>query len=342
MTDEKGHRKAGRSFARTGTGNLEVAQLLASRGIPLFPLSADKRPVTPHSFRDAICDASPWQRQSRALAGIPTSSFWVLDIDPPLDVSVQRLCFLLRCEWRDLMAACGCIVRTPRGGFHLYWKRTPGVAIRTVAGDIGAGIDTRGHDAIGVASGYIVAPGCVLPDGRRYQIEAGGLDGLSEATPRMLWLATFSRFERAYIASNADLSSAMKPAPPSAWRAILTAHHACVRGKETRPLIGNGMRRQALHDLHAEQQRLALHCDGRRTAIFGASARLARYVANEVLTASEVEAALLVAWQACGADHSYGNKYARGAIQRALEKGRSDPLPPLMRCFRDRLGERSA
>ncbi len=163
----------------TTKSNADLAKALVDRGLLIFPLRPEnKKPLTARGFHDARNDASTWRRYPGALIGIPTASFWVLDLDPPLEASVQTICRRLRCEWRELTARCRLIVRTPRGGFHLYWRRSPGIAIRNAAGDIGKGIDTRGHDADGNPTGYIVAPGCMLPDGRRYQIEKGCLDVL--------------------------------------------------------------------------------------------------------------------------------------------------------------------
>ena len=63
------------------------------------------------------------------------------------------------------------MVRTGRGGLHLYFTAPPGVRLGNTAGDSGRGlgwlIDTRGH------GGYVVAPGSAVdrPDGTsRYQV----------------------------------------------------------------------------------------------------------------------------------------------------------------------------
>lgn len=176
MTDEPGRFRARRSFANKPAPNASVARSIIERGCPIFPLALDKSPLTPHGFHDARLDDTPWLTKPEALVGIPTGPFWVLDLDPPLETSVQTICRLLRMEWRELNGKSPLTVRTPRGGYHLYWRRRPGVAVRTGSGDIGKGIDTRGHDASGRPTGYVVAPGCLLPDGRGYRIERGSLD----------------------------------------------------------------------------------------------------------------------------------------------------------------------
>lgn len=347
MTISHGHFKAGQRMPSTAAigsrplaGNEALAQQLIDLGYALIPLDQSKRPLTHRGFHDAKLDASPWKRCQASLIGIPTAKFWVLDLDAPLDSCVPRLCSLLRLEWRELSAACGLIVRTPRGGLHLYLARTPSVAIRTSAGDIAKGIDTRGHDGDGNPTGYIVAPGCVLADGRRYKVESGSLDALSEAPVRLLWLASLSRTDRSRIAADPELMAALRSAEPSAWREILNANLAATR-VNLPPLSADAsepIRRQALHDLDAERYRLSRLTDGRRNAIFESAARLARYAANEVLSRQEIESGLIEAWQASGADKKHGMDYPCGAITRALDKGRNDPLPPLARCFRDASG----
>ena len=165
-------------------------------------------------------------------------------------------------------------------------------------------------------------------------------EGLCEAPPRLLWLASLSRSERARIAADHELTAGMRTCEPSAWRGILTAHDSEARARL--PILrfedAEPMRRQALHDLDAERHLLASLSDGRRDAVYVAAARLARYSANDILSPSEIEAGLIEAWQASGAASKHGLDYPRGAIRRALEKGRNDPLPPLARRFRPNAG----
>lgn len=154
---------------------------------------------------------------------------------------------------------------------------------------------------------------------------------------RLLWLASFSRHERSRIAANPELTAAIRSASPSAWRGILDAHDRAARARLPAFTTEDAepMRRQALHDLDAERQRLASLTDGRRNGIFDAAARLARYPANGILSAQEVESGLIEAWLASG---KTDREYPRGAIRRALDRGKNDPLPPLARRFRDRDG----
>lgn len=165
--------------------NHAVALTFASTGLPVFPCDpATKAPLTSRGFHDATTDLRQirrwWRQHPGALVGLPTSHFWVLDIDakPSLADSVSRLLGVVGFDRAALAASCSLVVATPGGGRHLYFARLPGVAIRTTAGDIAPGIDTRGHDADGKPTGYIIAPGCILPDGRQYRIVKGSLEAL--------------------------------------------------------------------------------------------------------------------------------------------------------------------
>src|SRR5262249_8226264 len=59
---------------------------LARQNIPVFPCSADKRPLTAHGFKDASCNPDTihawWTERPDALIGLPTGErFVVLDVD---------------------------------------------------------------------------------------------------------------------------------------------------------------------------------------------------------------------------------------------------------------------
>jgi putative DNA primase/helicase len=153
--------------------NIAVALALALAGWPVFPCAPDKRPLIPGGRNAATTDERlirEWfARWPNALASIPTgpeSGLWVLDIDGKAGRrSLNELLAKLGLEHvADLSRV---IVRTPSGGLHIYFRLGARETPRTRSSDIAPGLDTRG------IGGSIMAPGNVLPDGRRYELIDG-------------------------------------------------------------------------------------------------------------------------------------------------------------------------
>lgn len=323
--------------------NFIIASRLAQSGIPVIPCCRlTKAPLIKGGFHAASMDRrqieSWWRKWPDALVGIPTAAFWVLDIDakPTPKDSLAALLKVLRMDKTALAELCAVVVATPGGGWHLYFLRTLGLAIRTAAGDIAEGIDTRGHDAAGRATGYIIAPSCVLRDGRCYRVLKGSLEflrtGLISEAPRGLsYLAHFSLRERKVIAADDRLKTAIRQVRPSVWRLVFETHQA--KRQRTSKRLGSEsadrMRRYAIAALNAEADSLSSRSDGRRNAVFLAACKLARFAAHGVLTLSEIDSHLMDAWEACGAAGKHGVAFGRGAIRRGLALGHSDALPEL-------------
>ena len=129
---------------------MAAALELAGRGLPVFPVSTDKNPVTRTGFKAASTDPAAVRRMFRhpaaALIGLPTgqaSGVDVLDIDPRHGGN----------EWlaenRHRLPATR-THRTRSGGLHYLFAHTDGV--RNSAGRIAPGIDARG------AGGYAIVP----------------------------------------------------------------------------------------------------------------------------------------------------------------------------------------
>ena len=227
------------------SANLKVALAYAAAGVPVFPCVPSgprvKQPLTSHGHHDATTNSHQirrwWARDPDALVGIPAgagSGVWVLDVDGAAG----------RGSLNDLLARLGlasiadltrCVSQTATGGLHLVFALQPGERPRNRAGDIGAGLDTRGVRADGSSAGYFIAPGSVLPDGRRYEfidpatLEATGGDAttLANASPaprNLLFLASFSVQERSRIAADAELRSAIHAADVAAWPALYQQH----------------------------------------------------------------------------------------------------------------------
>lgn len=136
---------------------MTVALALAGRGYAVFPCRVDKRPATPHGFKDAQKDQDAvtelWSRHPGPLIGIVTgtaSGIDVLDIDAKHDEALAWWhCNRARipATWR---------YRTRSGGLHVWFWHWHGQGC--TAGRIARGIDTRGD------GGYVIYwPGAGLP-----------------------------------------------------------------------------------------------------------------------------------------------------------------------------------
>lgn len=135
----------------------KAAVALAASGVPVFPVYPSgkkaKRPLTKNGFKDATLDTDlieMWWKRPYKGAGIafPTGHMWdVLDVDTKNEADGRiHLPYLNRV---GLLDGCKRIVKTPSGGWHLYFKATPGVTNRASAE---LGLDVRGR------GGYVLAP----------------------------------------------------------------------------------------------------------------------------------------------------------------------------------------
>ena len=166
-------------IARHST-NLAIALQLAEAGTPVFHCLPSglriKQPMTKRGHHDATTDRDKilqyWKGRPDALVGIPTgteSGVWILDVDG--EAGRHSLNGLLARLGRGSIAdLTRCVSRTPSGGLHLIFSLQPGERPRNRARDIGAGLDTRGVREDGGSAGYFIAPGSVLPDGRKYEL----------------------------------------------------------------------------------------------------------------------------------------------------------------------------
>src|SRR6516164_2566451 len=107
-------------------------------GLLCFPCNADKRPLTPHGFKDARrnADTSGWP-----LVGIPTGAvngLDVVDIDPD-GLRWYRLEFDALPQTR---------AHFTRRGLHLWFKHVEGMGCST--GRIAPGVDVKGD------GGYVI------------------------------------------------------------------------------------------------------------------------------------------------------------------------------------------
>ena len=124
------------------------ALAVIDQGLACFPCCADKRPTTPHGYKDATCDRvvvqELWKRHPGHLIGVATgeiSGLDVLDIDPRHGGDVWFA------EHKHRLPSTR-VHRTRSGGLHLLFRHQQGM--RCSAGRIAAGVDVRAD------GGYVI------------------------------------------------------------------------------------------------------------------------------------------------------------------------------------------
>lgn len=157
------------------TDQAAAAIKLASLGLPVFPCDSDKKPLCAHGFKDATTDADQvrgwWDQYPYALPGVPTgktTEIFVLDVDVKGGKDGYATLAQLGYEIPPTRSH-----KTQTGGGRHYLFHMPADAeIRSSAGKIGPGVDTRAD------GGYIVWwPAIGLP-----------VDNAKELLPIPQWL----------------------------------------------------------------------------------------------------------------------------------------------------------
>lgn len=152
------------------------AQMLVKSGQPVFPCKSTgekaKAPLTKNGLNDGSLDVAQlkawWSRHRDASIGIPTGIVWdVLDVDTKGETDgrvhlpvLQRL---------GLLDGCKRVIRTPSGGWHLYFKAAPGLTNKASAS---LGLDVRS------LGGYVLAP----PSYITTEDYAGAYEDMGETT----------------------------------------------------------------------------------------------------------------------------------------------------------------
>lgn len=142
---------------------MEYALSYANQGYAVFPLAPNsKAPLTEHGFKDATKDPEAirqwWTRWPEANVGVATgriSGIVVLDIDRKhgVDGAVSAA---------ELELPKTLTIRTPSGGFHLFFKAPQGAIVPRRIG-VRPGLDVLGE------GGYVVAAGSYI-NGAAYEI----------------------------------------------------------------------------------------------------------------------------------------------------------------------------
>lgn len=154
----------------------------------------------------------------------------------------------------------------------------------------------------------------------------------------LVYLATFNARERRSIIEAPALRDMIHSANPSEWTGILERwrdNQAAKLGKGFGKCNDKrGYRAQALHDLNSAAGTYAALTDGRRTGLFNAACRVAKYIHQGHLTSQEFRAAFLDAARANGALAKHGQTWADTVLNSAIARAGNDAVPHLAREFR--------
>jgi hypothetical protein len=120
--------------------------LLGGKVLPVFPCLANKKPATPHGFKDATADPAAigelWRSHWGPLVGLPTGERSGLDV---LDIDLDGLSWFDRYSGRMPLTR---MHETRSGGRHLFFRHQPG--LRCSTSKIELGVDVRAD------GGYVI------------------------------------------------------------------------------------------------------------------------------------------------------------------------------------------
>ncbi|MEV1002805.1 bifunctional DNA primase/polymerase [Nonomuraea sp. NPDC050202] len=282
----------------------------AARGWHVFPLAPyDKRPLPgftaweAHATTDTALIRHMWARGPYNIGiACGPSNLVVLDLDVPKPdehppaawarpgISDGADVLASLCEEADQPLPLETfMVRTRRGGTHLYYTAPADLDLRNTAGKLGWKIDTRAR------GGYVVAPGSTvtLPDG------TGSYDVLHDPAPAALppWLA-------AHL-------TAPPPASTTSAAAVLIA------------CGGDRAVGYALAALRGEIERVLDAVPGTRNDTLNLAAfALGQLIAADLLPRALAEACLLNAAEATGLDFREAFTTIRSGLDSGLRRPR--------------------
>lgn len=163
------------------TNNLDVAKALAAEGWHVFPCqnggSTPKRPHYNVRWKtQATTDVRQieiwWKQWPDALPAIFLGEHGLVVVDADRHGGPDGVT-----AWEDLASSHGDAlapsVLTPSGGQHFYFRQPPNLALGNNEKGLPKGINVRGK------GGYVIAPGAILTDGRRYELQ-GNLSRIPE------------------------------------------------------------------------------------------------------------------------------------------------------------------
>lgn len=295
---------------------VEVARSYIAAGIAVFPCREqdgegidhstgeivdfpEKSPLTAHGLKDAttsrrIIDIWFGERHPTAAIGVPTGEKlggWVLDIDRHGDRDGHA--WLAEMETRHGRLPATARATTANGGTHIFFAHHPGVRNRAA---LAPGVDTRGD------GGYVLAPGSVMADGRRYAwIDHDGSD-MPAFEPAPEWLL--------------ELVLPKAPEPAATTKREYTYQ----------PEPNTGAERYASRAFEMELDRLASAPKGQRgQQLFSSACSIGELVAANLVSRSEAEAGLYDAAASNGLVATDGERQCRDKIRRGLDKTANSP-----------------
>ena len=335
--------------------NLETALRLASHGIAVFPCKPDKSPYTPNGHKDAATDELSiqrwWRQHPDALPAIscPASGLIVIDADnrpaveakPAKDgrravkakaaINGLEVLSTLALESGIVLTESPC-VDTPSGGGHCYYRLPPGMASTDSPGTLPGGLDVRG-------AGYVIAPGAMRRDGRRYRpvtsspdlaaaFKAGTIPVLPDAFAAHITAGKHKPVESplptkgALQAAPGDPPGTDAPLPPHGEPPALPPPSSAVTAREA------SYAAEALRRTHADLSSRAAG-SGRNAALNTAALALGELAGAGWVGRADVEAALTDACRRNGYEAKDRPAAFQATMRSGIEAGMRNPRRPL-------------
>lgn len=295
---------------------IDVARSFLAAGVAVFPCRqiasegvdyatgeiiefVEKAPYTTYGLKDATMSEriiNIWfgERYPAALIGIPTGKklgAWVLDLDRHGDRDGHA--WLAEMEDKHGPLPETARATTANGGTHVFFKHVDGVRNRAA---IGPGVDTRGQD------GYIIGPGSVMADGRRYDWVDFDGHGLPEFADAPEWLL--------------DMVISKAPAPVETHK----------REYVYQPEHDTGAMRYASRSFELELETLSNAPQGHRGfQLFASACAIGEIVATGLLSRSEAESGLIDAAISNGIMAKDGERTCMDKIKRGLDRTANSP-----------------
>ncbi len=264
---------------------------------------AEKSPRTSNGLKGAstsqrISSILFGDRYPGATIGLPTGEnlgAWVLDLDRHTDKDGKLVAdghvWLAEMEAKHGPLPETARARTAGNGTHIFFKHVEGLRNRAA---FAAGADTRAE------GGYILSPGSVMADGRRYEwIDANG-------TPY-------------------DPVTLPEFAPAPAWLLELLQPVAREQETATYTPVTSSHERYVARAIESEIEKLVATRAGRNAALNTAALSLGTLVGAGVLSRSEAESHLMQAAHANGYVAKDGERAARQTMKSGLDSGIKSP-----------------